>query len=163
MQGPMLVIGLPACRWLFGMALVYPVGAPVTISKKSPLIRILSKGRDCIDFEKNVKTRLCRGRRPRRPAEGSTLGGAQRAPPVRFANPLVRLFAPQGQTLLAPQFRFAQPWPRARSPQPFPANPLKNGDAAISLRAGHTRPLQGGAFEVAMKTIYRFCTFPGSW
>ena len=40
---------------------------------------------------------------------------------------------------------------------------LKNGDAAINLRAGHTRPLQGGAFEVAMKTIYRFCTFPGSW
>ena len=30
------------------------------------------------------------------------LGGAQRAPPVCYANPLVRLFAPQGQTLLAP-------------------------------------------------------------
>ena len=119
----MLVIGLPACRWLFGMALVYPVGAPVTISKKSPLIRILSKGRDCIDFEKNVKTRLCRGRRPRRPAEGSTLGGAQRAPPVRFANTLVRLFAPQGQTLFAPRFRSTQPWSYAHNPaMPGPYN-----------------------------------------
>ena len=29
------------------------------------------------------------------------LGGAQRAPPVCFANPLLRLFAPQGQTLFA--------------------------------------------------------------
>ena len=44
------------------------------------------------------------------------LGGAQRAPPVCYANPLVRLFAPQGQTLLAPQFRCAQLWPRARNP-----------------------------------------------
>ena len=77
MQGPMLVIGPPVCRLLFGMALVYPVGAPVTISKKSPLIRILSKGRDCIDFEENVKTRLCRGRRPRRPAE---VGGGTNSP-----------------------------------------------------------------------------------
>ena len=94
----------------------------------------------------------CRGRRPRRPAEGSrplptmqtgkgdttarlragharplrdavsgsggsgALGGAQRAPPVCYANPLVRLFAPQGQTLLAPQFRCAQLWPHARNP-----------------------------------------------
>ena len=44
------------------------------------------------------------------------LGGAQRAPPVCFANTLVRLFAPQGQTLLAPQFRCAQLWSRARNP-----------------------------------------------
>ena len=44
------------------------------------------------------------------------LGGAQRAPPVCSANTLVRLFAPQGQTLLAPQFRCAQLWPRARNP-----------------------------------------------
>ena len=51
------------------------------------------------------------------PCGGSgALGGAQRAPPVCFANTLVRLFAPQGQTLLAPQFRCAQLWPHARNP-----------------------------------------------
>ena len=32
------------------------------------------------------------------------------------ANPLVRLFAPLGRTLLAPQFRHAQLWPLARNP-----------------------------------------------
>ena len=61
---------------LLGMSVVYPAGGTVTISKKSPLIRILSKRTDCIDFEENVKTRLCRGRRPRRPAEVG--GGANR-------------------------------------------------------------------------------------
>ena len=34
---------------LLAMALVYPYRAPVTISKKSPLIRILTKRTDCID------------------------------------------------------------------------------------------------------------------
>ena len=34
---------------LLGMSVVYPAGGTVTISKKSPLIRILSKGTDCID------------------------------------------------------------------------------------------------------------------
>ena len=48
------------------------------------------------------------------------LGGAQRAPPVCFANTLVRLFAPQGQTLLTPRFRSAQPWPLFATPQPLP-------------------------------------------
>ena len=53
------------------------------------------------------------------PCGGSgALGGAQRAPPVCFANTLVRLFAPQGQTLLAPQFRCAQLWPHAHNPAP---------------------------------------------
>ena len=47
---------------------------------------------------------------------GRALGGAQRAPPVCCANPLVRLFAPLGRTLLAPRFRYAQPWPLARNP-----------------------------------------------
>ena len=133
----MLVIGPPVCRLLLGMALVYPVGAPVTISKKSPLIRILSKGRDCIDFEKNVKTRLCRG------------GGV--------------LDAPQIGTHLPGNCRAACPQAAAERSRPFPAHPLKNGDAAINLRAGHTWPLQGGAFGEAIKTIYQFCTFPGSW
>ena len=101
---------------------------------------------------RKVRGQGCRELRPRRPAEGSrplptmqtgkgdtmarlragharplrtavsgsggsgALGGAQRAPPVCYANPLVRLFAPQGQTLLAPQFRCAQLWPHARNP-----------------------------------------------
>ena len=66
------------------------------------------------------------------PCGGSgALGGAQRAPPVCFANTLVRLFAPQGQTLLAPQFRCAQLWPRARNP----ATPeFKVEEGAGSLR-----------------------------
>ncbi len=34
---------------LLGMSVVYPAGGTVTISKKSPLIRILSKRTDCID------------------------------------------------------------------------------------------------------------------
>ena len=51
------------------------------------------------------------------PAERSRpLGGAQRAPPASKAGPLMRLFAPQGQTLFAPRFRSAQPWPHAHNP-----------------------------------------------
>ena len=47
------------------------------------------------------------------------------------ANSLVRLFAPQGQTLLAPQFRCAQLWPRARNP----ATPeFKVEEGAVALR-----------------------------
>ena len=62
----------------------------------------------------------------RKAAEGSTLGGAQRAPPVCFANTLVRLFAPQGQTLLTPRFRSAQPWPLFATP---PYDVKDKGDA----------------------------------
>ena len=62
---------------LLGMSVVYPAGGAVTISKKFLLIRILSKRTDCIDFEENIKTRLCRGRRPRRPAE---VGGGANSP-----------------------------------------------------------------------------------
>ena len=58
------------------------------------------------------------------------LGGAQRAPPVCFANTLVRLFAPQGRTLLAPQFRSAQLWPRARNPA-TPEFKVEEGSAAL--------------------------------
>ena len=51
--------------------------------------------------------------------EGSRpLGGAQRAPPASKAGPLMRLFAPQGQTLFAPRFRYAQPWSHAYNPAP---------------------------------------------
>ena len=78
----------------------------------------------------------CRGRRPRRPAEGSTLGGAQRAPPVCYANPLVRLFAPQGQTLLTPRFRSAQPWPLFATPQPLPTmQRIRGGNGKVEGRA----------------------------
>ena len=65
------------------------------------------------------------------PCGGSgALGGAQRAPPVCFANTLVRLFAPQGQTLLAPQFRCAQLWPHARNPA-TPEFKVEEGSAAL--------------------------------
>ncbi len=115
---------------------------------------------------RKVRGQGCRGRRPRRPAEGSrplptmqtgkgdtmarlragharplrtavsgsggsgALGGAQRAPPVCYANPLVRLFAPQGQTLLAPQFRCAQLWSHARNPA-TPEFKVEEGSAAL--------------------------------
>ena len=46
------------------------------------------------------------------------LDGAQRAPSASRAGPLMRLFAPQGQTLFAPRFRYAQPWPHAHNPAP---------------------------------------------
>ena len=60
------------------MALVYPCRAPVTISKKSPLIRILSKGMDCIDYGDFVNGRgkgpLVKGGCPR-----ERTGGFRRA------------------------------------------------------------------------------------
>ena len=62
------------------------------------------------------------------------LGGAQRAPPVCFANTLVRLFAPQGQTLLAPQFRCAQLWPRARNPA-TPEFKVEEGAGALRTKS----------------------------
>ena len=69
------------------------------------------------------------------PCGGSgALGGAQRAPPVCYANPLVRLFAPQGQTLLAPQFRCAQLWPRARNPA-TPDSKVEEGAGALRTKS----------------------------
>ena len=62
------------------------------------------------------------------------LGGAQRAPPASKAGPLVRLFAPQGQTLLAPQFRSAQLWPRARNPA-TPDSKTEEGPLALSANS----------------------------
>ena len=85
---------------------------------------------------RKVRGQGCRGRRPRRPAEGSTLGGAQRAPPVCYANPLVWLFAPQGQTLLTPRFRSAQPWPLFATPQPLPTmQRIRGGNGEVEGRA----------------------------
>ena len=54
------------------------------------------------------------------------------------------LDAPQIDTHLPGNCRAACPQAAAEKSRPFPANPLKNGDAAINLRAGHARPLQGG-------------------
>ena len=69
------------------------------------------------------------------PCGGSgALGGAQRAPPVCYANPLVRLFAPRGQTLLAPQFRCAQLWPRARNPA-TPEFKVEEGAGALRTKS----------------------------
>ena len=62
------------------------------------------------------------------------LGGAQRAPPASKAGPLVRLFAPQGQTLLAPQFRSAQLWPRARN-LATPDSKVEEGPQALSANS----------------------------
>ena len=79
----------------------------------------------------------CRAGCPHPAAEGSTLGGAQREPPVCSANTLVQLFAPQGQTLLTPQFRSAQLWPRVRNPAtpPYKANRKKDINGNVAGRA----------------------------
>ena len=68
-------------------------------------------------------------------AAGRALGGAQRAPPVCYANTLLRLIAPRGQTLCAPQFRCAQLWPHAHNPAPHP----QQRDFSLLLSFGHKR------------------------
>ena len=52
------------------------------------------------------------------------------------ANTLVRLFAPQGQTLFAPRFRSTQPWSYAHNPaMPAPTvRQIVGGAVRISLR-----------------------------
>lgn len=63
---------------LLGMSVVYPAGGTVTISKKSPLIRILSKRMDCIEYGDFVNGRgkgpLVKGGCPR-----ERTGGFRRA------------------------------------------------------------------------------------
>ena len=59
---------------------------------------------------------LTRGPLPHPCGGSGALGGAQRAPPVCCANPLLRLIALRGQSLCAPQFRCAQLWPHAHNP-----------------------------------------------
>ena len=63
---------------LLGMSVVYPAGGAITISKKFPLIRILSKRADCIDYGDFVNGRgkgpLVKGGCPR-----ERTGGFRRA------------------------------------------------------------------------------------
>ena len=68
------------------------------------------------------------------PAGRRALDGAQRAPSASKAGPLVRLFAPQGQTLLAPQFLSAQLWPRARNPA-TPEFKVEEGAGALRTKS----------------------------
>ena len=72
---------------------------------------------------------------------GRALDGAQRAPSASKAGTLMRLFAPRGQTLLAPQFRCAQLWPRARNPATSGPAPSHKRPPTGHPRAGHARPL----------------------
>ena len=69
-----------------------------------------------------------------RPHGAAALGGAQRAPPVCFANTLLRLIAPRGQSLCAPQFRCAQLWPRARNPA-TPEFKVEEGAGALRTKS----------------------------
>ena len=84
-------------------------------------------------------------------AAGRALGGAQRAPPVCFANTLLRLIAPRGQSLCAPQFRCAQLWPHAHNPAPrrnsgnflcyfllLAKESRSSREAAVHLKADHS-------------------------
>ena len=77
------------------------------------------------------------------------LDGAQRAPSASRAGPLMRLFAPQGQTLFAPRFRYAQPWPHAHNPAP-PRRP--EGWPPYICRGG-IHP---------SREVYGCCKLPGS-
>ena len=80
---------------LLGMSVVYPAGGAVTISKKSPLIRILSKGTDCIDYGDFVNGRgkgpLVKGGCPRERTGGFRRAARMRPgiPPASQARPPV--------------------------------------------------------------------------
>ena len=72
---------------------------------------LLCRGRTCAARSCKVNGHLREGRGPGACRRTTSADSLQ-------ANTLVRLFAPQGQTLLAPQFRCAQLWPHAHNPAP---------------------------------------------
>ena len=76
-------------------------------------------------------------------------GGAQRAPPVCFANTLLRLIAPRGQSLCAPQFRCAQLWPHAHNPAPHPQQRVCFANTLLRLIAPRGQSLCAPQFRCA--------------
>ena len=77
---------------------------------------LLCRGRTCAARSCKVNGHLREGRRPGACRRTTSADSLQ-------ANTLVRLFAPQGQTLFAPRFRSTQPWSYAHNPaMPGPYN-----------------------------------------
>ena len=77
---------------------------------------LLCRGRTCAARSCKVNGHLREGRGPGACRRTTSADSLQ-------ANTLVRLFAPQGQTLFAPRFRSTQPWSYAHSPaMPGPYN-----------------------------------------
>ena len=77
---------------------------------------LLCRGRTCAARSCKVNGHLREGRGPGACRCTTSADSLQ-------ANTLVRLFAPQGQTLFAPRFRSTQPWSYAHSPaMPGPYN-----------------------------------------
>ena len=77
---------------------------------------LLCRGRTCAARSCKVNGHLREGRGPGACRRATSADSLQ-------ANTLVRLFAPQGQTLFAPRFRSTQPWSYAHNPaMPGPYN-----------------------------------------
>ena len=77
---------------------------------------LLCRGRTCAARSCKVNGHLREGRGPGACRRTTSADSLQ-------ANTLVRLFAPQGQTLFAPRFRSTQPWSYAHNPaMPGPYN-----------------------------------------
>ena len=77
---------------------------------------LLCRGRTCAARSCKVNGHLREGRGPGACRRTTSADSLQ-------ANTLVRLFAPQGQTLFAPRFRSTQPWSYAHNPaMPGPHN-----------------------------------------
>ena len=77
---------------------------------------LLCRGRTCAVRSCKVNGHLREGRGPGACRRTTSADSLQ-------ANTLVRLFAPQGQTLFAPRFRSTQPWSYAHNPaMPGPYN-----------------------------------------
>ena len=77
---------------------------------------LLCRGRTCAARSYKVNGHLREGRGPGACRRTTSADSLQ-------ANTLVRLFAPQGQTLFAPRFRSTQPWSYAHNPaMPGPYN-----------------------------------------
>ena len=70
---------------------------------------LLCRGRTCAARSCKVNGHLREGRGPGACRRTTSADSLQ-------ANTLVRLFAPQGQTLFAPRFRSTQPWSYAHNP-----------------------------------------------
>ena len=70
---------------------------------------LLCRGRTCAARSCKVNGHLREGRRPGACRRTTSADSLQ-------ANTLVRLFAPQGQTLFAPRFRSTQPWSYSHNP-----------------------------------------------
>ena len=70
---------------------------------------LLCRGRTCAARSCKVNGHLREGRGPGACRRTTSADSLQ-------ANTLVRLFAPQGQTLFAPRFRSTQPWSYAHTP-----------------------------------------------